>query len=125
MMARMEGAWRGGLFATDRRWFFHFGGFDPEMRLYGGEEFEISVRTWMCGGSIEYVPCSHVGHVFRSPEYWQGQVHVVPGEEIALNKLRNAEVWMDEYKDLVKLASMPLPPHTPLGDVSARQSGGA
>jgi len=110
----------GGLFAADRREFLRLGGYDPEMRLYGGEEMEIGFRTWMCGGDIEYVPCSHVGHVFRSGLHWKGQAYVVAGEEIQRNKLRTAAIWMDDYQKLVQYATPPLPASMSLGDLSDR-----
>jgi len=111
----------GGLFAADRTHFLHLGGYDPEMRLYGGEEMEMGFRTWQCGGSIELIPCSHVGHIFRTPEHWQGQVYKVPGEEIVRNKLRAAEIWMDDYKKLVKLGDMELPKGTSIQPLEGRR----
>ena len=91
----------GGLFAIERKLFFEIGAYDPEMQLYGGEEMEISFRIWQCGMTLECTPCSRVGHIFRSSQYWKGQVYAVPWEAIIRNKLRTAEVWMDEYKDIV------------------------
>ena len=48
----------------------------------------------MCGGTLEIVPCSHVGHIFRkrSPYKWRSGVNV-----LKRNSIRLAEVWMDEY----------------------------
>lgn len=48
----------------------------------------------MCGGTLEIVPCSHVGHIFRkrSPYKWRTGVNV-----LKRNSVRLAEVWLDEY----------------------------
>jgi len=49
----------------------------------------------MCGGILEQVLCSHVGHIFRSrsPYAWRTGSNV-----LKKNSVRLAEVWMDEYK---------------------------
>ncbi|CAG2193084.1 GALNT [Mytilus edulis] len=52
--------------------------------------------TWMCGGSLEIVPCSHIGHMFRNamPYSWgDNGMHI-----LIKNSLRLAEVWMDDFK---------------------------
>eukprot|EP01071_Lankesteria_metandrocarpae_P009010 Lankesteria_metandrocarpae@DN5109_c0_g1_i1.p1 len=112
----------GGLFAVGREWFLEVGGYDREMRLYGGEEMEIGFKMWMCGGSLYAIPCSRVGHVFRTSAYWKGQVYKVPGEEIHRNKLRVAEVWMDEYKVISKMAIPPLPSSMSLGSMEEQKA---
>ena len=55
----------GGLFAMDREYFFKLGEYDSEIKYYGAEHVELSFRVWMCGGSMENIPCSNVGHIYR------------------------------------------------------------
>ncbi len=104
----------GGLFSINRKLFWSLGGYDPEMRLYGGEEVEISFRLWQCHCSLEAIPCARVAHIFRSHEYWHGAVFSV-GFERQRNLLRTIEVWMDEYKDMAKKNIGSLPPSMSLG----------
>ena len=56
---------------------------------------ELSFKTWMCGGWIEIVPCSRVGHVFRA---WTP--YKLDTVAIQKNNVRVAEVWMDRFKYL-------------------------
>lgn len=58
---------------------------------------------WQCGGSLEIVTCSHVGHVFRkaTPYSFPGGT----GQVINKNNRRLAEVWMDDFKDFFYIIS--------------------
>ncbi|XP_046378158.2 polypeptide N-acetylgalactosaminyltransferase 5-like [Haliotis rufescens] len=87
----------GGLFAIDRQWFTTLGTYDPELMFWGSENLELSFKIWMCNGTLETLPCSHVGHVFRlvNPIKWKEG-----GVPAMINAIRVAEVWLDEYKYL-------------------------
>lgn len=134
----------GGLFSISRNFFKKIGTYDAGMKIWGGENIEMSVRVrrkpsevpfplcplplpfpsfpfflplllplllitrpllflpfpflqiWTCGGSLEILPCSHVGHVFRSHS---PHVHVNIGAASLRNTLRFAAVWLDEFRE--------------------------
>nr|CAH7742488.1 unnamed protein product [Callosobruchus chinensis] len=77
-----------------QEFFEKLGTYDDGFDIWGGENLELSFKTWMCGGTLEIVPCSHVGHIFRkrSPYKWRTGVNV-----LRRNSVRLAEVWLDEY----------------------------
>ncbi|XP_034142665.1 polypeptide N-acetylgalactosaminyltransferase 13 isoform X2 [Esox lucius] len=109
----------GGLFSIDRTYFDEIGTYDPGMDIWGGENLEMSFRIWQCGGSLEIITCSHVGHVFRkaTPYSFPGGT----GQVINKNNRRLAEVWMDGFKDFFYIIS-PGVARVNYGDVSSRKA---
>ncbi|XP_039255294.2 polypeptide N-acetylgalactosaminyltransferase 4-like [Styela clava] len=104
----------GGLFAVSKAYFSHIGTYDTGMEIWGGENLELSFRVWMCGGVLETIPCSHVGHVFPKQAPY-------PRPKFLPNTLRAAEVWMDEYKKHFYIRNPPAK-YEKYGDISERIS---
>lgn len=87
----------GGLFAVDRKYFWESGSYDEQMDGWGGENLELSFRIWQCGGRMEQIPCSRVGHVFRDFHPYQFPEQK---DTHAINTARLAKVLMGEFADL-------------------------
>ncbi|XP_050673551.1 uncharacterized protein LOC126971342 isoform X3 [Leptidea sinapis] len=108
----------GGLFAISRPYYWELGAYDEQMAGWGGENLEMSFRIWQCGGTLETIPCSRVGHVFRSFHPYglpaQTDTH-------GINTARMAEVWMDEYAELFYLHRPDLRKNPKIGDVTHRK----
>jgi GT2 family glycosyltransferase len=54
----------GGCLAVRREFFWELGGFE-NMRTYGHEDVDLSIRCWTFGHSVLVVPDVEVAHVFR------------------------------------------------------------
>ncbi|CAK0861763.1 unnamed protein product [Prorocentrum cordatum] len=86
----------GGIFAMRRDWFNHLGFFDEGMEQWGGDHIELTMKVWRCGGRIEVVPCSRIGHLFRTPAKRPYDVEVA---QVVKNYARLARVWAGNYLD--------------------------
>ena len=76
-------------------------------------------QIWMCGGQLEIVPCSRVGHVFRkytSPYKFPNGTT----QTLAKNFNRLAEVWLDEYKEIYYRKKTEEERSVNIGDISER-----
>ena len=81
----------GNAFAVDRGFLDNIGNFDEGITHGGGEALELSMRTWMCGGSIKIVTCSRVA-VKNALE-----PHKVDNPK---NFRRIVDLWLENYRTL-------------------------
>ncbi|XP_030846514.1 polypeptide N-acetylgalactosaminyltransferase 1 [Strongylocentrotus purpuratus] len=83
----------GGLFSIDKGYFMELGMYDPGFQIWGAENIELSFKTWMCGGSLYTMACSHVGHIFRKFAPYSGM-----GSYFHRNNKRLIEVWLGDAR---------------------------
>ncbi|XP_033988823.1 LOW QUALITY PROTEIN: polypeptide N-acetylgalactosaminyltransferase 18-like [Trematomus bernacchii] len=109
-----------GCFVVDRKYFEEIGLLDEGMEIYGGENVELGIRVWQCGGSVEVLPCSRIAHIERAHKPYTKNLTA----HVRRNALRVAEVWMDQYKSHVYMAwNVPLQNSgIDIGDLSERKA---
>ncbi|XP_027284135.2 probable polypeptide N-acetylgalactosaminyltransferase 8 [Cricetulus griseus] len=109
-----------GILAANRIFLTEIGALDGGMQVYGGENVELSLRVWQCGGKIEILPCSRVAHLERYHKPYAMDLEI----PLRRNALRVAESWMDKHKYMVYLAwNMPLKNSgIDYGDISSRKA---
>jgi polypeptide N-acetylgalactosaminyltransferase len=105
----------GGIFGIWADYWEKMGTYDTNMTEWGGEHIEMSLRTWRCGGTVEIVPCSRMGHVFRAKNPYP--VHPVM---VVRNAKRVALVWLDEHLEHF-YQEVPMARHMDAGDVTERK----
>lgn len=83
----------GDFYSIDRKFFESLGTYGQDFNNQSSQNIELSLKIWMCGGSLEIIPCSQVGHLEKAvphtPQTYQ--------KDIYRNKARIAETWMDDY----------------------------
>lgn len=104
----------GGIFGIWKDYWERSGTYDTNMTEWGGEHIEMSLRVWRCGGRIEIVPCSRMGHVFRAKNPYP--VHI---QKVLINAKRSALVWLDNHLEEY-YRKVPYARNLNAGDVSER-----
>ncbi|XP_041929779.1 polypeptide N-acetylgalactosaminyltransferase 18 [Alosa sapidissima] len=109
-----------GCFVVDRQYFEEIGLLDEGMEVYGGENVELGIRVWQCGGSVEVLPCARIAHIERAHKPYTEDLT----GHVRRNALRVAEVWMDEFKTHVYMAwNIPQEDSgIDIGDISERRA---
>lgn len=75
------------------------GSYDTGLKVSHGEHLELSLKAHLCGVGMVEVPCSRVAHTNRNKNF---QRFDDDGQDYMIKNLKRvAEVWLDEYKEVV------------------------
>eukprot|EP00928_Gymnodinium_smaydae_P011595 TRINITY_DN14261_c0_g1_i5.p1 TRINITY_DN14261_c0_g1~~TRINITY_DN14261_c0_g1_i5.p1 ORF type:complete len:344 (+),score=55.44 TRINITY_DN14261_c0_g1_i5:145-1176(+) len=96
----------GGLLGISKRWWNETGGYDDEMRGWGGENLDQSLRSWLCGGEIMVAKDSFVAHMWRvHTDKRTTARYRLPPNAATVNRLRASVSWFGDFAE--KLAQFP------------------
>lgn len=84
----------GAAFAISAKFFWELQP-DSGLKIYGGDQLEMSFKINLCGGKLFESPCSRIAHIYRRFPYAKHQNGV---DYKARNNKRVAEIWLDDYK---------------------------
>ncbi len=111
-------AFAGHCFAFTKKWWAESGKLDDGMMMWGGENIEFSIRTWLFGGSVEIIRDSVCAHYFKT-----GFINYqMDGNVLLANKARIAEVYFDDYKLQFYNAIGSTPGSIKFGDITERKA---
>ncbi|CAG9810900.1 unnamed protein product [Chironomus riparius] len=86
-------------FAIDRKFFMEeLDGYDREYKIWNAENYELSFKLWLCADGLYEVPCSRISHTFRM---YNPSRNNIKEDYLTRNFKRLAEVWLDDYKEVV------------------------
>lgn len=74
----------GAVYLMNREWFLHLGAL-RHLRSWGVDEQILSLKTWLAGGKVVFLPELKLGHVFRGPK--RRLPYVIPSAHIVYNKM--------------------------------------
>lgn len=80
----------GGCFAIKKTLFSQTGGFNPNLKKWGREDFEYSLRLWRLGYDLWFSPAAVMGHAFDHNRAFE-----ISWDQVDYNTLWVAELLMD------------------------------
>ncbi|KAG5668806.1 hypothetical protein PVAND_016730 [Polypedilum vanderplanki] len=108
----------GGAYAIRREHFFKLGGYDEELKIWNGENYELSLKLWLCSGGIFQVPCSRILHLGKMHSAYRSTGD--GSDFVGRNLKRVAEVWFDDYKKFLYRTDQKRYDSIDAGDLSER-----
>lgn len=87
-----------GIFAVHKKILTTIGSYYDALTGMDTLHIEFSFRTWMCGGKIELVLCSHVGYLGTNKTS-VAELELDPS--YSNERKRIAKLWMDDYSQFV------------------------